>query len=474
MTAKLTHSATIRPLELLDRIFDESSLTQAVAALPAAALVELIDHVGLEDCAELVALTSTRQLREILDADLWRATAPGVDESFQAERVALWLNAMVDAGDAFVAKKLSELPEEIVTLALHQSVLVIDIDLLALEMVDRHREVDLIEKALESCLYQELGQYRVIARDEAGWHAVLEAILALDQHQHELLQRILERCCDASTELIEESGGLYEVLSSAEMLESDAAAERQDRRAQRGFVAPSDAKSFLGLARQTRLAEIVEARRRDPITAAYFREKAPAANAASASRGAPSAGSGVASSGETSALASRQTLVGELLSLLREAGVYRERKPPRPLTAGDHHEATGRLRGALEQLMDEGLEIYGQRVEELAYLANIVVVGCSHEGARFELEAAMDAALALCELGLEYLLARQIVLDAEDQARPSAVAMLRMTGADKLFRIGWHLLHRDGPTAEARNWHDVPLEAKGALDAALSTARAFF
>ena len=208
MKKRLTRSPSISPLQLLDRILGQSALTEALRELPGPALAKLVDHVGLEDSGELLALASTEQLQQVMDHDLWRAQQPGQDETFRADRVAIWLTLMVDAGDAFVASKLAELPEEIVMLALHRSILVIDIDQLGVEMSGRQRDVDLLEKALESCLYHEFEEYRVIARGDEGWDAVRSALLALDQHDHALLQRILARCCHASTEVIEESGGL--------------------------------------------------------------------------------------------------------------------------------------------------------------------------------------------------------------------------------------------------------------------------
>jgi hypothetical protein len=53
-----------------------------------------------------------------------------------------------------------------------------------------------------------------------------------------------------SREYIADNGGLYEVLSAEQMLEEDLAAERETRRAQHGYVAPSAAAAFLRLARK--------------------------------------------------------------------------------------------------------------------------------------------------------------------------------------------------------------------------------
>ena len=84
---------------LLTRILDEPNLVAAVQALPAPVLGKLIDHVGLEDAGEIVALASTEQLKRIFDDDLWRSERPGKDETFDASRFALWLEIMLEAGE---------------------------------------------------------------------------------------------------------------------------------------------------------------------------------------------------------------------------------------------------------------------------------------------------------------------------------------------------------------------------------------
>lgn len=471
---RLARPSSISALQLLDRILGQSALTQALRELPGPALAKLVDHVGLEDSGELLALASTEQLQQVMDHDLWRAQQPGQDETFRADRVAIWLTLMVDAGDAFVAAKLAELPEEIVMLALHRSILVVDIDQLGLEMSGRQRDVDLLEKALESCLYHEFEEYRVIARRDEGWDAVLSALLALDQHDHALLQRILSRCCHASMEVIEESGGLYEVLSSGEMLESDAAADRQDRRARKGYVSPADARAFLALAQQTPLSKIVAATTRDPITAAYFRElelpRRPAGGASKASR------RGKGASATSTAQAERGT-VAQLVGLLKQAGLYEGQQSRALLPAGP---GDGAPRGAtliqqaLAQLAQRDIEAHGQRVEELTYLANVVVAGCGQQGKPFPLDGAVDATLAICTLGLELVLAQQPSAKQAGPREDAAMRVLQREGADKLFRLGWHLMHRDGPRGQVRDWHDVPLIAKPAIERALTRARKFF
>ena len=393
--------------QLLARILDTPELVSAVRALPPRALGRLIDHVGLEDAGELVALATTEQLERIFDEDLWKSAAPGRDEVFDGERFGLWLEVMLEAGERFAARKLTELPDELVMLALARQILVIDLDTLAVnmsQMSDEARdEEELVDKALDGVLHEELGQYRVISRRPAGWDAVLAVLLALDQEHHEYLERLLERCAAASVEAIEDAGGLYTVLTSAEMLESDAAAEREDRRAAEGFIAPSQASSFLALARATPLAK---ARERDPVTRAYFREwAAPAAAAAAPPEAAPA------------------PAATRLVELLREAEVV---ETPRPVAllggrAAAPEAAFQRALAALPPALHE------TRMKELGYLTNVLVAGASLENKSPRPFEAAEMVLAACCLGLAEL--------------PGAA--LERDGADVLFRAGWHVLHSE-------------------------------
>src|SRR5207244_3133675 len=111
-------------------------------------------------------------------------------------------------------------------------------------------EAEQIERALETSVFEEWEEFRLIARDPDVWDDVWNALLSLDRDHHDRLRAILEQCCTMSTEYISGQGGLFQVLTSAEMLEGDVGATRDDRRVAEGFVSPADARAFLELARQ--------------------------------------------------------------------------------------------------------------------------------------------------------------------------------------------------------------------------------
>jgi hypothetical protein len=385
-----------RPRRLLQRLLDEPALVARVQELPPRALGRLIDHLGLEDAGELIALATTEQLARIFDDDLWRSARAGGDERFDPARFTRWLEVMLEAGDAFVADRLTELPEELVTLALARSLLVADLDALVAEISDDDESVQL-EKALESALSQEFDQYRVIARRHDGWDAWVAALCALDQRHPAFFARLLERCAFASASYVEENGGWQRVLSDDEMLEEDAAAEREDRRAREGYISPAQARAFLAGAKQAPLDELLAARTRDPITRAYFREYAPAPMPA----------------------ANSDPLVEALAQL--------DDEPPSPTRArlpASERAADTRFESALAELRQRDERAWDERMAELSYLANVLIAGHAIDGRAPRPREAAELALATCKRGLSRL-------------SGDPVEILAQRGCDLLFRIGW-------------------------------------
>lgn len=351
---------------LLARLLDTPDLAPRVQALAPAALCKLIERVGLEDAGEVLAFATPAQLTAVLDEDLWRD-----DETFDPARFVTWLEVLLESGDRFVAERLAELPEELVTLAFERCLLVVDMDALVTELAGRDGdEVDRIEKALADGPCEELEQYRIIARRADGWDAVLAAVLALDRDHHALLARILERCAAATAD----RGDLVTALTTAETIEADAAADREDRRAAAGHVAPSLAKAFLEHARRDG-----DWRTRDPSTRAYFR----ALPTIHARAHAPQAH---ARAHDLPALSSPSAAEPAMLAALRD------------LAARDR-------------------PAFDARSAELAYLANVLVAAQKLRPA-----AALEAALAVCSRGLA------LAGDAD----------LATVPADALFRLAWH------------------------------------
>jgi hypothetical protein len=400
--------------KLLMQILERPGLVAAVRELPGAVLGKLIERIGLEDAGELVALASTAQLERIFDDDLWRAERAGGDETFRPERFVLWLRVMAEAGDEHLVQRLCELPQELVALAVHRLVLVLDVDVLEEQLAPGDEEAAELERALADAAFEEWEELRLIARDLDAWEDVWGALVSLDRDHHDQLRAILERCCAMSTEYISGQGGLFQVLTAAEMLDGDVAAARDDRRVAEGFVSPADARAFLELARRSGGGA-----GRDPITAAYFRgwhpetDRAPrpvAARAAAVER-------------------------GDLAALLREAHVIAPAQPVAALTDGAGLERPHLVAPLFEQAMSDlrqrDPELFSTRAREVGYLVNVWIAGGAHEGRRPRPVEALETVLATCEAGL------RTELGSASATAERALAVLALTPADALFRRGF-------------------------------------
>lgn len=468
----LTRSVRGSGSHLLYHVLEEPQLMAAVRELPAAALVRLIHHVGLEDAGELIALTSTQQLGQVFDAELWQAAEPGSDETFRPERFALFLHLLYEAGETFVVERLQAMPRELLTLAVHKLLLVIDIDALTVRFTSAGRffddGMDRVSRAIDDAQFEEWEEFRLIGRDPNAFEDVWNALLALDRENHELVRYIMERCCDMDGELIEESG-LYAVLNDEDMLENDIASERGDRRAAQGFVSPADARAFLELARREKIDEAPDGR--DPISRAYFRELEPEQPVSRAERALP-AGAATPDVGRLLAVLrkanvfdderdapSPSRLLAEAETKPRAAARARKKAPGKagsrtskavtdlvgkPAEGSDQPGETGTRRltlmaSSLLSLREQDAALHAQRTEELGFLANVLVAGSRHDGRPYRPVESIECALAVCSIGIE----RRAGSSRKKTAPPTAAQgakLLEELSADRLFRVGLHAL----------------------------------
>jgi len=70
------------PRHLLNRILEQPGLVSIIQHLDAQLLGKLVQHVGLEDSGEIIALATTDQIKKLFDLDLWRNEKPGKEEKF--------------------------------------------------------------------------------------------------------------------------------------------------------------------------------------------------------------------------------------------------------------------------------------------------------------------------------------------------------------------------------------------------------
>lgn len=234
---------------LLARILEHPDLVPAVQGADPQTFCAALAEVGLEDGGELLALATAEQIVAAADASLWRWD--GGAERFDDARFVVWLEVLAEGGDAAVVQRLLELPEETLVLGFVGQLFVLDVDTLGVGMAGASwHEAELAERVLDACLYLELGDFVLVARRTTGWDAVVSALMALDREHHDVVVRVLDDCARASRAVVEEEG-FERLLSVAETAAEDARAEKDDRRAKQGFVAPADAVAFLAEADAT-------------------------------------------------------------------------------------------------------------------------------------------------------------------------------------------------------------------------------
>lgn len=410
---------------LLHRLIDAPALAPAIQAMPPASFAALVRDVGLEDAGELVAMATTAQLVAAFDEDLFVNDRAGERETLDPQRFAVWLEVLLEAGDAAAAARVAELDEAFVAHALSGLVRVFEDDALRERLDDGDPDAaQQVDKALESSLSEELDGYLLIARQHDGWDAALALVLALDRDHRALLVRVLDRLAAASARHLDDLDELATVLTEGDALAEDAEAAREDRRSREGHVEPRAARAFLTLAR----GPLDGGGARDPLTRAYFRELDRHATAAPAPALPP---------------ALQRELAPALDDEAEAAG------PAAPTSAlAAMTEALGRLR-------DDAPEAFGERMGELAYLANVLLAGHERHGARLRPKAAADAALATVAYGAALGGTAAPTVD-------ELVAVLRQRSCDALFRAASHALATSG-VARSGVLHDA-----AELDAALA------
>jgi hypothetical protein len=387
--------ATSRPL--LARLLKTPDLAKIVPHLEPQLVHRVIEACGLEDCAELVALATPEQISRVLDLDLWRG-APGADEQLDAARFGTWLEVLMEAGAAVAAEKIMGLDIELVTAGLARHVAVF-----SSAAVSSYTMLDgtvVPGRELRGDLGREIGGCAIQSRRTAAWDAIVELLIFLDAEHPEYFGRLMRGCIRLSNGA-REPDGFHNLLEDADQDMFDLEIEREARRDTQGYVAPAQARAFLQAGRALRFTG--DPPRPSPIARAYFH---------------------AIESPRPSELRLDDTkdiepeVIAEAVEVLREAGVFTA--TPRGLLESGTREVP-RL-----ALIQEYVESHASSAEELAYLANAFIAGCSLQARAFTPQEASDAAAAICNLGLENW----------PQRWPERELLTA-------FQVGWTVLHRD-------------------------------
>ena len=366
---------------LLDRVLDTPHLAHVVPQLPPEVLHRVIESCGLADCGELVGLATPAQLAAVFDLDLWRAGQPSRDEQFDADRFGVWLEVLMESGASMAAQTVAQMNVDLVMAALAQHLVVVD-PAAGVRTPDEGPTCD-------------IGGYRVVAIRNGSWDAIADVLLVLDVEHPDYFHRLMRGCRTLSNSGFE-IDGLNDRLGDREQVMFDLAFEREQRRDKQGYVTPAQARAFLKMSRQFRLGND-SAPRVNPVAQAYFRaiEWAASAGTEGQARALPAA-SGAPSAPEDSTAA-----VAFLVDVLVDAGVL----PQAPRALLDAPQAETRrlalIQTHMQSARDRDPAAHSARSQELAYLTNTIVAGCSIQARPFTLQEATEAAIAVCNLALQ-------------------------------------------------------------------------
>lgn len=371
---------------VLARILDTPHLERVVPQMQPELLHRVIQSCGLEDCGELVMLATPGQLARIFDLDLWQPAEPGMDDRFDADRFGVWLEVLAESGAGAAAQKLASMSAALVIAGLAQHVRVFDG-----AVVTPYRTTDGIEVTplpdIDG-LVCDVGGYRVVAKRTDSWDAIVEILIALDAEHSGYFDTVM-RGCRALSNAGYEVDGLDDLLVQEQQAMFDLELDREHRRDRQGYVTPAQARAFLEMSRRVQL-ESAAMPPENPLARAYFRSL----NQRAADRKAP---------GDTPSAATGNAAAA-LADVLLEAGIIAQ--PPRALLKGSQDTADElvtlrHIREHMQLAFDRDHAAYARRNEELTYLANTVMAGCALQGRPFTAQEAWDAAVAVCNLGLE-------------------------------------------------------------------------
>jgi Family of unknown function (DUF6178) len=413
---------TLRPesASALARLTDTPHLAQVVSRLTPEVLHQLIRHHGLDACGPLVAAATPKQVTAILDLDLWRPAAAGGTEQFDAVRFGAWLEALMEEGEAVAARIIAEMDESLAVAGLSRYLRVFDPGIFEPAFSsDDEREWNGPQPS-DDCEC-EIGGYLVRARTADAWDAIVGLLMTLSEERPRVFHALMCGCRDLSNSTPEEDG-LDDLLRAPEQTLHDVGLEREQRRTQQGYLSAGDARAFLRMARQPARREA--ALPMNPIAAAYFRDLHE--SIVSTDDPAPRDDRPAANAIPDAELAASLDVVADVMA---EAGIRAAQ--PRALLgpAEAHASRITPLEPLMEHLLAGHPAAYLARNQELTFLANALLAGCSVYARAFTIQEAWDTVVGVCNVGLE----------GAERPEPYLVDHDLVAA----FETGWRLLHEE-------------------------------
>jgi uncharacterized protein DUF6178 len=404
----------------LARLLDTPHLAQVVARLTPEVLHQVIQHHGLDACGALVAAATPQQVTAILDLDLWRPTAAGGTDRFDAARFGAWLEALMEEGEAVAARVIAEMDVSLAVAALSRYVRVFDPGVFEPTFSSDDECEWNGPQASDDCEC-EVGGYLIRARTRDSWDAVVGLLATLSDERPRAFHTLMCGCRDLSNSTPEEDG-LDDLLPAPEQALHDVALEREGRRTQQGYLSPGDARAFLAMARQPeRGGPVSPVTSSNPIAAAYFRDLNE--TIAAASEPAPPEDR----TGAAVPVVDMAAALDTVAEVMAEAGITPAQ--PRALLGPAASEAARitPVEPLMEFVFASNPAAYLARNQELTFLANALLAGCSVYTRPFTTREAWDAAVGVCNLALDRGSVPEAFLVEHDLIAE--------------FAAGWRLLH---------------------------------
>ena len=408
---------TRSPLSL-ERLLNTPQLDRIVPHLPPGVLHRVIQHYGLEDCTELVALASPEQVARLLDEDVWHSSA-GDAAVFDVERFGVWLAVLIQSGAAAAADKLAGLDTNLVIAGLAGHVAVFDRAAVSSYI---SLEGDLVEgRESDGSRALELGGYVIEAKSTTAWDAIVELFTFLEDERPVAFHRLLRGCVHVSSG-DREADGFHDLLQDREQALFDVREDRDARRDALGYVTAATARAFLLEALTVHLD--ATARPVSLSARGYFRNLAPVVAPATVTCSHTDTPPSI-----VNPEFDPEAGVAAVVDLLTDGGVLRS-EPRGLLTAG----ATDTSRFLVQSYVIE----HELAADELAYLANVLIEASNVHGRPWSPQEASDAAAATCNLGLEHWPSRW---------QPHDLILA--------FQIGWRVLREEVCLFAARRLNET-------------------
>ena len=253
----------------IDRLLSEPNIAHVVQRLQPEVLHRVVQHCGLENCGELLALATPEQLARVFDFELWRPPAPGRDERFDTSRFGAWLEVMVDADVSRAAATLAALDVDLVAGGLAQHLRIFDHATVA-PFVTLDGEDMRPGAAFDESLCCEVGGYVIYAKRIECWDAIATVLIELADAHGSCFNQVMRRCRRLSNSR-PEVDGLDDLLGTSDQAMFDLAVDREARHTTQGYVMPAQARAFLQMSRRIELRQETIPPR-DQMTRAYFRD----------------------------------------------------------------------------------------------------------------------------------------------------------------------------------------------------------